>query len=174
MCGMCKIKNWGLLSFPQWGHQEMSLGMSAQSGCLVLVHTHPQKVTRKRGGTTLFYAQQGTLCTNMLVAVLWLNLTLQLGLGTRMGQLSLNCLWNLNENCKCKNKTGILINWHTPTTICTIQSFFTHHNHAWLHKPNCTIILERDKRLLASPNQTNHYDPEPAIKTKILPATNSN
>ncbi len=46
--------------------------------------------------------------------------------------------------------------------------------YAWLHKPNCTMIFKRDKKSLASPNQTNNYDSEPAIKTKILPATNSN
>ncbi len=41
---------------PQWGHQEMSLGMSAQSGCLVLVHVHSRRSlgVANGGGTTLF------------------------------------------------------------------------------------------------------------------------
>ena len=39
-----------LASPPQWGHQEMSQGMSAQSGGLELVHTHPQGSLAKANG----------------------------------------------------------------------------------------------------------------------------
>ena len=34
----CANNQRSLASPPQWGHQEMSLGMRAQLGCLVLVH----------------------------------------------------------------------------------------------------------------------------------------
>ena len=50
-----------LHSPPQWGHQEMRGGMSAQSGCLVLVHVHSQTHSKTilEGGTTLSYGRQG-------------------------------------------------------------------------------------------------------------------
>ena len=51
-----------LHSPPQWGHQEMRGGMSAQSGGLELVHVHSQthsKQSKKGGGTTLSYGRQG-------------------------------------------------------------------------------------------------------------------
>ena len=43
-----------------------------------------------KGGTTLFSAQQGTLCANKLPAKLLLTLMLRAEFGTRMEQLSLD------------------------------------------------------------------------------------
>ena len=42
----------------------VSLGMSTQLGCLVLMHVHSQRslaVANGRGGTTLFYVKQGNM-----------------------------------------------------------------------------------------------------------------
>ena len=81
----------------------MSLGMRAQLGCLVLVHLTRIGYSGK-GAPPCFMRNKERYVQEKLLALLRLTLLLQMEFGTRMEQLSLNCLANLDANCKCKSK----------------------------------------------------------------------